>query len=90
VPSGSYVAITHLTGDFSPEAMGRGKEVLDREMHEPFVLRSHAEINRFFEGTELVPPGLVHINEWYPDDAIPPAPDGSIVPPIYGGLARKH
>jgi hypothetical protein len=89
LPAGSCLAITALTGDFTPEAMSRSKEVLDREMHEPFVLRTRAEITRFFDGTELIDPGLVPINDWYPDDGIPPVTEGSMVPPIYGGIGRK-
>ncbi|MGH9210923.1 MAG: SAM-dependent methyltransferase [Acidimicrobiales bacterium] len=91
VPSGSYLAISHLTGDFNPVEMAKGKEVLDEQMAESFILRSYDEILGFFTGTELVDPGLVHINEWHPD--LPPQPPErpgiSHVAPIYGGVGQK-
>jgi hypothetical protein len=90
VPPGSYLAMSHLTGDLSPRQMADSKEVLDEEMHEPFILRTHADISRFFEDTDLVDPGLVPINDWKPDDAMPAAPaDITMPPPIYGAVARK-
>jgi hypothetical protein len=89
MPSGSHLAISHLTGDFSPKEMAEGKEVLDREMHEPFILRTRDQILRFFDGTDLVDPGLVNINRWRPDDAIPAAPN-EFPPPIYGAVGRKR
>jgi hypothetical protein len=48
VSSGSYLAISHLTGDFNPEVMAQVKAALDGDMAEPFVLRPRDEIPRFF------------------------------------------
>ncbi|HET6921308.1 MAG TPA: SAM-dependent methyltransferase [Jiangellaceae bacterium] len=87
VCSGSYVAISHLTADFNSEVMAQVAESLDRDMAEPFVLRGSDDIARFFDGTELLAPGLVHINDWRPDDAIPPV--AGIPAPIYGAVGRK-
>lgn len=89
VPSGSYLASSNLTGDFTPDAMAGTKAALDEDMAEPFVLRTRDEIARFYEGLELVEPGLVNVNEWRPDDGIPAMPEGVVVAPIYGGVARK-
>jgi hypothetical protein len=92
VPSGSYLAISHLTGDFNPGEMARTKEVLDEGMAEPFVMRSREDILRFFDGTELLDPGQVHINEWHPElsDQLPEKPNASIVAPIVGGIGLKQ
>ena len=91
VPSGSYLAITHLTGDFNPDVMAQVKAALDDDMAEPFMLRSSDEILRFFDGTEIEPPGLVHINEWHLElSPAPPPPAGDVAAPIYGGVARKR
>jgi hypothetical protein len=90
VSSGSYLALSHLSGDFNPEVMAQVKEVLDEDMAEPFVLRSRDEILRFFSGTELVEPGVVHINDWHLEIApSPPPPAGDVAAPIYGGVGRK-
>jgi len=61
---GSYMQLTHFC-DESPEARANA-EVLRRSLGRGQV-RSREEITRFFEGLELVPPGLVYLNEWQPD-----------------------
>ena len=47
VCSGSHLAISHLTGDFAPDVMAQVKDALDRDMAEPFILRSREQILRF-------------------------------------------
>jgi S-adenosyl methyltransferase len=90
VSSGSHLAISHLTGDFNPEVMAQVKDALDEDMAEPFVLRSRDEILRFFSGTDLVEPGVVHINDWHLEIApSPPPPAGDVAAPIYAGVGRK-
>jgi hypothetical protein len=87
MPSGSYLAICHITGDFqSPDAVTQWKEVFG-SMAEPMVPRTHEQIGRFFEGMELVDPGLVRAWEWRPD-----APGGAPSPMtgwLLAGVARK-
>jgi len=82
LPAGSYLAVSHATGDFDPartlEALKIYKGML--------ALRSHAEIERFFEGFDLLDPGLVEVDRWRPD-AETKASFGLPVP-IYGGVGR--
>jgi len=61
---GSYLQLTHFC-DESPEARANA-EVLRRSLGRGQV-RSREEITRFFDGLELVQPGLVYLNEWQPD-----------------------
>lgn len=90
VCSGSYLAISHLTGDFNPVVMAQVKDALDEDMAEPFILRPRDDILQFFTGTELTEPGLVHINDWHVEIApSPPPPAGDVAAPIYGGIGRK-
>jgi hypothetical protein len=49
-------------------------------------LRSGAEVERFFDGFELVEPGLAQVPFWRPDT---PPPTGSDEIGFYGGVARK-
>lgn len=61
LPKGSYLVISHATNDFvTPE------EVADivAGRYGPFFPRSEAEFARFFNGSELVPPGIVSVAEW--------------------------
>ena len=53
----------------------------------PIVLRSAAEIGALVAGLDLVPPGLVPLNDWRPDDCDPPAAATQV--PIHALVARK-
>jgi hypothetical protein len=67
--SGSYLVLGHGTGDGSPAAVGAAKEMYNRSVAAQVELRTHAEILRFFDGFELVEPGLVYVPLWRPDSA---------------------
>lgn len=87
VPSGSYLALSHLSGEVTPEAaelIRRSDELLP----EPVVDRSKEQIARFCEGLELVDPGIVQIDDWCLEGENPPVPGGAL-PPWFGALARK-
>ena len=61
---GSFMQLTHFC-DESPESRAQA-EVLKRSLGRGQV-RSREEINRFFDGLELVPPGIVYLPYWQPD-----------------------
>lgn len=64
---GSYLALSHITGDEQPpEAVTRLTQVFEQAA-EPMVPRTYEQIRRFFDGFEFVDPGLVRISEWRPD-----------------------
>jgi hypothetical protein len=86
VPSGSYLAVAHLTADINPDEMNEVSNRLNAAMREPFVLRPRSDVARFFDGLDLVEPGLVQVEEWKPD--APPDPERRVVD-IYAGVARK-
>jgi hypothetical protein len=90
VPSGSYLALSHMTNDVTADKMAVVHGRLDEKMRttNPPALRPRAEIARFLDGLELVDPGLVPVAEWRPDDT-PPAATGERVTPLYGAVARK-
>ena len=65
VPSGSYLALTHMGADLLDEEAQDGLEGMQgRMMRRRFTSRTRAEVARFFAGTELVEPGLVRAEEW--------------------------
>jgi hypothetical protein len=93
LPAGSYVAISHGTRDIparpdmSPAEMtemGTKVERLYQLTTASLVTRTHAEVERFFDGLELLDPGVVEIQRWRPDDRRPMLPGG-----FYGGVGRK-
>ena len=88
LPSGSYLALSHLTGDFAPEAWAGVTEVY-RRGGVVLQVRPRAQIERFFDGLELVEPGVQVVTHWRPD----PDDDSERVTDtqvsVYGGVARK-
>ncbi|MGH8825099.1 MAG: SAM-dependent methyltransferase, partial [Jiangellaceae bacterium] len=57
------------------------------QAREPMVPRSRDEIMAFFDGFELVEPGLVRASDWRPDDTA--ADDESPTGFILGGVAQR-
>jgi hypothetical protein len=87
LPPGSHLTGTHVTTDgHSAEAFGQIERVY-ATTPTPIYFRDHAEIGRFFDGLELVEPGLVTVDVWRPD-AADPAPPATHW--LYGAVGRKN
>lgn len=84
IPSGSYLQLTHFC-DESPESLANA-EVLKRSLGRGQV-RSREEITRFFDGLDLVPPGVVFLPWWQPDTLPNESEPGSTL--MLCGVARK-
>ena len=71
MPSGSYLAISHGGWDLlDQETLDAFKDIGDAQMvRQQLILRSREEVARFFEGQDLVEPGLVRLEEWRPGSA---------------------
>jgi hypothetical protein len=67
VPSGSHLVIACPTGEVNGEAMRRVIQQWNDSGATPAVLRSGAELARFFDGLELLEPGVVPLPQWRPD-----------------------
>jgi hypothetical protein len=67
LPGGSYLAISHVTADFNPGPVNASARAYNTGPT-PFTPRTGAQIARFFEGFDLVEPGLVKIFDWRPDE----------------------
>jgi hypothetical protein len=90
---GSYVAISHCTADrLPPAAVQAINETYARTAY-PMYLRDRAEVERLFEGFELVSPfagaepGLTFAGNWGAEDARAADSDGSRI--LYCGVARR-
>jgi hypothetical protein len=88
VPPGSHLVIAHATNDIPAEGMSEALERLAEALGTPHVVRSHEEILRFFDGLELVAPGLVQVDQWHPE-APQPLPEPTRLIPLYAAVARK-
>jgi hypothetical protein len=60
---GSFVAISQFSSDSTPDAITTVESIY-ADHPTTLTFRSRAEIGRFFEGFELVPPGLVDVENW--------------------------
>jgi hypothetical protein len=87
LPSGSYLAASHLTTEYDEEATSAGQQVMRGAGIDMQKRESGEFANLAFSGLELVPPGVVLVSEWRPDGTGPsPAPHEVN---CYGGVARK-
>jgi trans-aconitate methyltransferase len=78
LPPGSRLVLSHLTEDLNPENI-RAVQRTYTERGFTFVLRSRAEVERFFtdNGLKLAEPGVVPVHHWrFDHDApVPEQPD---------------
>jgi hypothetical protein len=83
---GSHLVLSHLTHEAQPGKTAAIGKLYDRATS-PAVSRSHAEILRFFDGWDLLDPGLVYVPLWRPDD------DDEVKDPerflVFGGVGRR-
>jgi hypothetical protein len=88
LPSGSYLVASHATGEHNDAAAVSAGIRTYQEAEVPLQLRDSGEFARLvFGDLELVPPGVVLVSEWRPDNT-GPRPTPSEVS-MYGGVARK-
>jgi hypothetical protein len=84
LPSGSYLVASHATGDyFSPQTIAE----IAAGRHGPFWPRTRAEFARFFDGLELLSPGIVSVAEWRADDEAQPRPTAADTA-VHAAVAR--
>jgi hypothetical protein len=85
VPAGSYLALSQVASDIEPERMAEAARRYNRLARETQRHRTHAEVTRFFDGLDLVEPGLVAVHEWRPG----PETESGTRSGVWGGVARK-
>ena len=80
---GSYLALSHATTDGpDPEAVAQIARIY-RQATAPAVCRSREQIQAFFNGFDLIEPGLVRPWQWCPDG------NQERTANIYAGVGRK-
>jgi hypothetical protein len=85
---GSYLVISHSAFEDRPAMAKAVTTVYNRSVAGSWNFRSREEIARFFDGWELVEPGLVLGPQWHPDPATDP-PGGDKLWGLIGGVGRK-
>jgi tRNA A58 N-methylase Trm61 len=73
---GSYLVLCHATSESRPAVAQAIENVYTRSVTTGSRIRSRAEILRFFDGFDLVDPGLVYMPQWRPEspDDVPADP----------------
>jgi hypothetical protein len=89
LPSGSYLALSHLTGDFDAQAW-EGVAAVYRRSGVTMQVRSRPQIERFFAGLDMIEPGLQVLPRWRSDPADEPSTASDTQVSVYGGVARKQ
>ena len=86
---GSYLALSHATADFHPPgAVGAGRRPCTRTRPRHSCPAAIDQVTRFFDGFDLVEPGLVQAPLWRPDGRRPRPKDLAKIG-IYAGVGRK-
>jgi S-adenosyl methyltransferase len=83
-------AVGHLTADagirqfLDPEQIAEATARLNQLSRQHFTLRDHAQVLRFFDGLELLEPGVVRVEEWRTPEA-----ETQYRSAMWGGVRRK-
>jgi len=85
VPSGSYLVISQMASDVLERATNT-MQGYNQRGGTPVTPRTEAQVTRFFDGLELLEPGVTQPNRWRPGVGLTDA--GQRIP-IYCGVARK-
>ncbi|MEV4132397.1 SAM-dependent methyltransferase [Dactylosporangium sp. NPDC049742] len=85
LPSGSYLVATNATVDFADEAGAAAYRAMFAAGRTDGYARTAAEFGAFFEGLDLVPPGIVAVSDWR--DAYPDAAPADVA--MYAAVGRK-
>jgi hypothetical protein len=86
LPPGSYLTLSHPASDTNVTAQAEAQRRYNERVSTPQTMRNRAEVARFFDGLDLVPPGLVYVHEWRPGPGDVAPEDGTSA---HGGVGRK-
>lgn len=89
LPSGSLLVLTHASTESGPRTTDEGRQVENvySKANARLVLRDRKEILPFFEGFDLVEPGLVSMPTWHPDG--PTDQEDPVIFTGFAGVGRK-
>ena len=88
LPPGSFLAISHGTMDFSTPAGVDAYEQMFAAGRTDVRARTQPVFRGFFDGAEIVAPGIVAVSDWRPEDETAPRPVSQDLG-IYAAVGRK-
>lgn len=86
LPPGSILALSTVTAESAPEEVNAGVAAYNAR---GITTRSRTrlEVERFFDGLDMIEPGVTLVNHWRPDDLARAVPDAHVH--MYGGAGVK-
>jgi SAM-dependent methyltransferase len=83
---GSHLVLSHPAADIGAEEVAASMRVYDERAaaDADATPRTHADVTRFFDGTEILDPGVVQLPEWRPETDSGP---GAL--PMWCGVGRE-
>jgi hypothetical protein len=87
LPPGSYLVVSHASSDIRADGLSDATQRYNRSSAVSIHGRSQAEVTRFFDGTDLVEPGVVPLGQWRPGP-LGDSPSRGL--PTWTGVARKR
>ncbi len=88
VPSGSCLVIAHAASDIAPGASAEMARRYNELSPVSITPRSHEQVGRFFDGLDMVPPGLVRLSQWWESGQVGAGIAGDLAG--YCGIGRKR
>jgi O-methyltransferase involved in polyketide biosynthesis len=86
VPPGSFLVISHAASDIDPDEAADMIGCLNQHLAEcNYIGRPRDVVARFFDGLELVEPGVVKVTQWHPQSLMEARGPAS----LWGGMARQ-
>jgi hypothetical protein len=86
-PAGSYLVLSHPASDIRAVKMAEMTRRVNERMSGPkATMRDQAAVTRFFDGLELLEPGVVQPQQWRPEPGVPSPPQVT----AWCGVARKE
>jgi hypothetical protein len=86
VPSGSYLVITQPASDLDDSVLAAQQRWNQLAAATPVWLRDRDTVTAWFDGLDLVDPGIVEVDMWRPASG---EDDYAGVMPLYGAVGRK-
>jgi hypothetical protein len=86
MPPGSLLAISHASSDIQSDLVAAGTLRYNDRSAVSITPRTGAQVARFFDGLEIIAPGVVPLGQWQPGR---PGTVSRAALPTYCALGRK-
>ena len=86
--AGSYLVIGHGASDIQADAVPEMMQRYNARSSASLTLRTRDQVARFFDGLELIGPGVVPLSQWWPADEVDAGAASGVIG--YCGMARKN